>query len=164
MEKKFNVGNYEGALHAKKKRPNYFTRLWNALLDREVEPVVPLDEQLVVFLKGIWVQKQMDDLLLMSEQVRQQLKAKPFHGPYLEKRDKLHSDINTIQPILLNKGITCARIIEQEYGVQFYLLSGRGFSSPAKQPEPDKNQPVEKKEETTEEKAKKIGLVIPGKT
>lgn len=91
------------------------------------------EETLVLFLRATWCQKQLDDLLLMNQGVLQQLKQSPFNPKFLEKRDKIHHDINALQPIVLETGIACGVHIEEKFGVQFCLLTGRNRPVPGKE-------------------------------
>lgn len=108
----------------------------NALLKKifvkkeTVQPPPPMDEQLVLFLQATWTQKQLDDLLLMNQSIMQSLKKEPFNPSFLDRRDKIHHDINKIQPIVMAAGLACAAIIEGKFGVSFCLLSGRNRPLP----------------------------------
>lgn len=102
-----------------------------------------MEEDLVLFLQATWCQKQLDDLLLMNQSVLMSLKKEPFHPQYLEKRNKIHHDINKLQPIVLQTGLKCAETIEKKYGVSFCLLSGRDRPVPSKEEgEADKKPPM----------------------
>jgi hypothetical protein len=68
--------------------------------------------------------------LLMNQSVGMSLKQKPFDVGYLSKRDKIHHDINKLQPIVMELGIAAAGIIEKKFNVQFCLLSGRNRPAP----------------------------------
>lgn len=122
-----------------------FKKLLKAIFTKK-QPPKPLDEQLVIFLQATWCQKQLDDLLLMNQSVMTSLNTQPFNPHFLDKRDKVHHDINSIQPIVLQTGLACAKVIEEKFAVEFCLLSGR-------------NRPAPKKEAAPEAKSK---IILPG--
>ena len=135
---------------------NTFRKILNAIrgTDRIKEEVKKelgeQDETLTLFLQATWCQKQLDDLLLMNQSVMQSLKQSPFNPKFLEKRDKIHHDINLLQPIVFSTGVAAAAKIEKQFGVQFCLLSGR-------------DRPAPKKEETKMSGPEKPTIVLAGK-
>lgn len=121
-------------------------KLWLKLFP---EKKLPIDEQLVVFLKATWCQKQLDDLHLVNQSVQMSLKRSPFDKKAIDMRNRVHHDIAAIQPIVLETGLKAAAIIEKDFGVKFQLLSVRERGQKQEAPPP-------------EQVATKSGIILPG--
>jgi hypothetical protein len=90
---------------------------------------------LSMIVEAMWTQRQLDDLISVRSMIYQGLKKEPFKPALLQQRDRVNSDINQLQPIVIQTGLAVADYIEKKYGVQFLFLTGKGV--------PD--QPEEKK-------------------
>lgn len=81
------------------------------------------EEQSLVFLKALWVQKQLDDLLLARESVKRSLKGDPLNIRYRSMLGSIEYDISLLQPIAIEvSGGQCARIIEDQFKCKFKFI------------------------------------------
>lgn len=103
----------------------------------QTQPIAAGSSVLTMIVEAMWAQRQLDDLLKVRESTYMALKKDPFSADLLQRRDRINSDINQLQPVVIQSGLAVADHIEKKYGVNFAFLTGKAV--------PGAVQPNEKK-------------------